>query len=100
MPLATLLQSVIGMSRNSFIRKQGWRSIRKKKMFVIGHKIVSITPFLHKSLMDRPEIKPRPIKLEAHILAYLGDFMSIFEVSVKRLAINTLKPHEPSPGDQ
>ena len=36
--------------------------------------------------MERPEPKPRPIKLEAHILAYLGDFMSVFEESVKRLA--------------
>ena len=40
----------------------------------------------------RPEPKPRPIKLESHILAYLGDFMSVFEESVKRLATNTLKP--------
>ena len=45
----------------------------------------------------RPTPKPRPIKLEAHILAYLGDFMSVFEESVKRLAtspntgLNTLR---------
>ena len=44
----------------------------------------------------RPTPKPRPIKLEAHILAYLGDFMSIFEESVKRLATNTLKHAEQS----
>ncbi len=40
----------------------------------------------------RPTPKPRPLKLEAHILAYLGDFMSVFEESVKRLATNSLKP--------
>jgi len=40
--------------------------------------------------MERPEPKPRPIKLEAHILAYLGDFMSVFEESVKRLALAQL----------
>jgi hypothetical protein len=39
----------------------------------------------------RPTPKPRPIKLEAHILAYLGDFMSVFEESVKRIAINSLR---------
>jgi len=47
-----------------------------------------------------PTSKPRPLKLEAHILAYLGDFMSVFEESVKRLAINTLKPLEQSQIDQ
>ena len=40
--------------------------------------------------METPEPKPRPIKLEAHILAYLGDFMSVFEESVKRLAFAEL----------
>ena len=35
---------------------------------------------------SRPEPKPRPIKIESHILAYLGDFMSVFEESVKRVA--------------
>jgi len=30
------------------------------------------------------EAKPRPIKLEAHVLAYLGDFMNLFEESVRR----------------
>ena len=47
-----------------------------------------------------PTSKPRPLKLEAHILAYLGDFMSVFEESVKRLAISTLKPLEQSQTDQ
>jgi hypothetical protein len=39
----------------------------------------------------RPTPKPRPLKLEAHILAYLGDFMSVFEESVKRLATTSLE---------
>jgi 23S rRNA maturation mini-RNase III len=52
---------------------------------------------------ERPTPKPRPLKLEPHILAYLGDFMSVFEESVKRKAIQTLKssnqtPQAPSPG--
>ena len=45
--------------------------------------------------------KPRPLKIEAHILAYFGDFLNTFEESVKRVAINevkTLKPLSPSPG--
>ena len=37
-------------------------------------------PFLHSPM----EAKPRPIKLEAHVLAYLGDFMNIFEESIRR----------------
>lgn len=45
---------------------------------------------------SRPTPKPRPLKLEAHILAYLGDFMSVFEESIKRVAINTLKHAEQS----
>jgi hypothetical protein len=36
--------------------------------------------------MDKP--KPRYIKLDAHILAYLGDFMTIFEKSVQQQARN------------
>lgn len=48
----------------------------------------------------RPTPKPRPLKLEAHILAYLGDFMSVFEESVKRLATNTLKPAEQNQAGQ
>ena len=38
-----------------------------------------------------PKPKPRPIALEAHILAYLGDFMNVYEESVKRLAILTIQ---------
>ena len=34
--------------------------------------------------MEEP--KPRPITLEAHVLAYLGDLMTLFEESIKRLA--------------
>jgi hypothetical protein len=32
------------------------------------------------------EPKPRPIKLDPHILAYLGDFMIIFEESIRAAA--------------
>jgi hypothetical protein len=42
---------------------------------------------------------PRPLKIEAHVLAYLGDFMNIFEASVKRLA-NSLTHQEQSPSSQ
>lgn len=49
----------------------------------------------------RPEPKPRPIKLESHILAYLGDFMSVFEESIKRIAKEEVSkiqsPAAPSP---
>ena len=49
---------------------------------------------------DPPKPKPRPLKLEAHILAYLGDFMSVFEESVKRTAIQTLKSSNQKPQEQ
>lgn len=49
---------------------------------------------------DPPKPKPRPLKLEAHILAYLGDFMSVFEESVKRKAIQTLKSSNQTPQAQ
>ena len=46
----------------------------------------------------------RPIKIEAHILAYLGDLMTLFEESVKN-AVASAQAHssiqkreEPSPG--
>ena len=42
---------------------------------------------------------PRPLKIEAHVLAYLGDFMNIFEASVKRLA-NSLTHQEQFPSSQ
>jgi hypothetical protein len=34
--------------------------------------------------MPPPPPKPRPIRLESHILAYFGDYMNLFEESVKR----------------
>jgi len=46
------------------------------------------------------EAKPRPIKLEAHVLAYLGDFMNLFEESVRRQIlkeINTPSGDVPAP---
>lgn len=49
---------------------------------------------------EKPTPKPRPIKLEAHILAYLGDFLQTFEESVKRRIISIQKLPSPSPGDQ
>ena len=72
-------------------------------------------PLLHSPM----EPRPRPIKLEAHVLAYLGDFMNIFEESIRRIAMkeinnpltqasplvssslaNTLKPPSPPPASQ
>lgn len=51
--------------------------------------------------MSSTEAKPRPIKLEAHVLAYLGDFMNIFEESIRRKAlreIHTMPGPGPVPG--
>jgi hypothetical protein len=47
--------------------------------------------------MDKP--KPRFLKLDAHILAYLGDFMSMFEKSVQQQARNlaSLQSQPPTP---
>jgi hypothetical protein len=39
------------------------------------------------------ESKPRPITLEAHVLAYLGDYMTVMEESIKRLAQQELLKH-------
>ena len=66
--------------------------------------------------MSSTEAKPRPIKLEAHVLAYLGDFMNIFEESIRRKALReihsipkpgpgpgptgTQKPREPPPSSR
>jgi hypothetical protein len=61
--------------------------------------------------MSSTEPKPRPIKLEAHVLAYLGDFMNIFEESIRRKALReihtmpkpttgTQKPREPPPSSR
>lgn len=52
--------------------------------------------------MEEP--KPRPIILEAHVLAYLGDYMTLFEESIKRLAQQEIqkqnsKQAESVPGD-
>lgn len=44
--------------------------------------------------------KSRHLELEAHVLAYLGDFLTTFEESIQRIALNTLKHPSPSPGDQ
>lgn len=43
--------------------------------------------------MDKP--KPRFLKLDAHILAYLGDFMSMFEKSVQQQARNLASVQAP-----
>ncbi len=49
--------------------------------------------------MSSTEPKPRPIKLEAHVLAYLGDFMNIFEESIRRQALREIHtmPRQPKP---
>jgi hypothetical protein len=69
------------------------------------------TPFTQVQIMSSTEPKPRPIKLEAHVLAYLGDFMNIFEESIRRKALReihtmpkpttgTQKPREPPPSSR
>ena len=52
--------------------------------------------------MSSTEPKPRPIKLEAHVLAYLGDFMNVFEESIRRKALREIHalpglPEQPKP---
>jgi 23S rRNA maturation mini-RNase III len=49
--------------------------------------------------MSSTEAKPRQIKLEAHVLAYLGDFMNIFEESIRRKALREIHtmPEQPKP---
>jgi hypothetical protein len=54
--------------------------------------------------MSTVEPKPRPLTLEAHVLAYLGDYMTMLEESVKRVAQQELKAEpfkkaESTPGD-
>jgi hypothetical protein len=49
---------------------------------------------------EDPKPKPRPLELEAHVLAYLGDFLTTFEESIRRIALSTLKHAAQSPGDQ
>jgi hypothetical protein len=46
--------------------------------------------------MDKP--KPRYLKVDAHTLAYLGDFLLFFEKSVKELA--QVKAHTLAPVQQ
>ena len=43
------------------------------------------------------EAKPRPIKLEAPVLAYLGDFMNLFEESVRRQILKEINTPSDSP---
>lgn len=40
------------------------------------------------------EPKPRPLTLDAHILAYLGDYVTMLEESVKRLALEEIKKQQ------
>ena len=51
--------------------------------------------------MEEP--KSRHITLEAHVLAYLGDYMNVMEESIKRLAqqelLKQLKQGESKPAD-
>jgi hypothetical protein len=57
-----------------------------------------LTPLTQGPTME--ESKPRPIALEAHVLAYLGDYMSVMEESIKRLAQQEiLKQGESVPAD-
>ena len=39
----------------------------------------------------------RPVRLEIHVLAYLGDFMNVFEESIRRKALSNLNTSVPSP---
>ncbi len=40
------------------------------------------------------EPKPRPLTLDAHILAYLGDYVTMLEESVKRIALEEVKKQQ------
>lgn len=39
----------------------------------------------------------RPVRLEIHVLAYLGDFMNVFEESIRRKALSIQNTSAPSP---
>lgn len=60
------------------------------------------TPFTQVLTMSSAEPKSRPIKLEAHVLAYLGDFMNVFEESIRRKALREIHtmPRVPRPPEQ
>ena len=60
------------------------------------------TPFTQVQIMSSTEPKSRPIKLEAHVLAYLGDFMNVFEESIRRQALREIHtlPSKPTTGTQ
>ena len=47
------------------------------------------------------EPKPRHIVLEAHIVAYVGDYLTVFEEAIKRIAQQEVisKAGESVPGD-
>ena len=54
--------------------------------------------------MSAPEPKPRHLTLDAHVLAYLGDYMTTMEESIKRVAQQEIqkqnsKEGESKPGD-
>jgi hypothetical protein len=40
------------------------------------------------------ESKPRHLTVDAHILAYLGDYVTMLEESVKRLALEEIKKQQ------
>jgi hypothetical protein len=37
-------------------------------------------------MSDSAEAKPRPLKLDSHVLAYLGDYITVYEETIKRIA--------------
>ena len=58
---------------------------------------------------DPEKPKPRPLKIEAHLLAYLGDLLNHYEEAIRRIArqeahhtapLRTLSNAAPSPGDR
>lgn len=37
-------------------------------------------------MSESTEAKPRPLKLDSHVLAYLGDYITVYEETIKRIA--------------
>jgi len=100
------------LSRDCFIRGRGQRPQAKAK--AKARRLVKIgVARIARRKVPQMESQPqkRPIKIEAHILAYLGDLMTLFEESVKNAVAasatatattqshsNIQKREEPSPG--
>ena len=47
--------------------------------------------------MQRQKQRPRILKVDIHVLAYLGDYVTAFKASIKKKAQDVLASSTPSP---